>query len=309
MSRLPSPPRSRPRKGKSFWQPRALTHTPPLLSPRFSLRWLTAGHPDPDSKNLREIWLPALEWCARHQMASPTPLLLLPLTSPGLSLPSLSLTASCTHTHTHARYFSERVRQLTYHFDDESRATDAKGTPLSDEAVMEAADFGVFIDLASMPQHEREAEHAWKLGLYWVLLEDKPEGTELAHAPPALAAALASGKTAFERAEVDSFGIDDLSWSSIVHVGDVWFQPTGRSPVEAALFKHALGSLDVMYAHKAMASLLSTRLPDGVVLDRGCAAAGHGPLLDTPLTFATLLLSCVGMTTEGGAALRAPRAS
>ena len=79
-------------------------------------------------------------------MASPTPLLLLPLTSPGLSLPSLSLTASCTHTHTHARYFSERVRQLTYHFDDESRATDAKGTPLSDEAVMEAADFGVFIE-------------------------------------------------------------------------------------------------------------------------------------------------------------------
>ena len=79
-------------------------------------------------------------------MASPTPLLLLPLTSPGLSLPSLWLTASCTHTHARARYFSERVRQLTYDFRDESHATDANGTPLSDEAVMEAADFGVFIE-------------------------------------------------------------------------------------------------------------------------------------------------------------------
>ena len=43
-------------------------------------------------------------------------------------------------------YYSERVRQLTYKFGDESRAKDAKGTPLSDEAVKEAADFGVFIE-------------------------------------------------------------------------------------------------------------------------------------------------------------------
>ena len=63
-------------------------------------------HPDPDAKNLRDIWLPALEW-----------------------------------------YYSERVRQLTYDYTgDESRAKDANGTPLSDEAVKEAADFGVFIE-------------------------------------------------------------------------------------------------------------------------------------------------------------------
>ena len=69
-------------------------------------RWLSADHPDPHAKNLREIWLPAIEW-----------------------------------------YYSERVRELTYHpFTGESRAKDANGTPLSDEAVMEAADFAIFIE-------------------------------------------------------------------------------------------------------------------------------------------------------------------
>ena len=70
-------------------------------------RWLSKDHPDPDAKNLRDIWLPALEW-----------------------------------------YYSERVRQLlTYAmYGGESRAKDANGTPLSDEAVKEAADFGVFIE-------------------------------------------------------------------------------------------------------------------------------------------------------------------
>ena len=42
-------------------------------------------------------------------------------------------------------YYSERVRQLTYNLGG-SRAKDANGTPLSDEAVKEAADFGVFIE-------------------------------------------------------------------------------------------------------------------------------------------------------------------
>ena len=56
---------------------------------------------------MREIWLPALEW-----------------------------------------YYSERVRQLGGHnmYGDEDRPKDANGTPLSDEAVKEAADFGVFIE-------------------------------------------------------------------------------------------------------------------------------------------------------------------
>ena len=43
-------------------------------------------------------------------------------------------------------YYSERVRQLTYLRSFESRVKDANGTPLSDEAVKEAADFGVFIE-------------------------------------------------------------------------------------------------------------------------------------------------------------------
>ena len=67
--------------------------------------WLDPHHPDPDAKNLREIWLPALEW-----------------------------------------FYSERVRQLTYCFCDEARVKDAYGTPLSDEAVLEAADFAIFIE-------------------------------------------------------------------------------------------------------------------------------------------------------------------
>ena len=42
-----------------------------------------------------------------------------------------------------------------------------------------------------------------------------------------------------------------------------------RTEVETRLFKHALGSLDVIYAHSRTASFLSTRFPDGVVNDRG----------------------------------------
>ena len=54
--------------------------------------WLDPSHPDPHARNLRDEWLPALEW-----------------------------------------YYSERVRQLSC-------------TALSDEALLEAADFGVFIE-------------------------------------------------------------------------------------------------------------------------------------------------------------------
>ena len=82
-------------------------HSRRALLPDAARRWLSKDHPDPDAKNLRDIWLPALEW-----------------------------------------YYSERVRQLTYEgrYGHESRAKDANGTPLSDEAVKEAADFGVFIE-------------------------------------------------------------------------------------------------------------------------------------------------------------------
>jgi len=121
--------------------------------------WLAPEHPDPHGRNLRDEWLPALEW-----------------------------------------FYSERVRQLTLNsIGDEDRAKDAAGAPLTDEAVLEAADFGVFIDLSSMPQKE---------------------GGE-------------------------------------------------RTDVEDALFRHALESLDVIYAHRALALFLSTRLPAGVDVSRG----------------------------------------
>ena len=83
----------------------ASSHTLTPATPPSDLRWLSDKHPDPEAKNLRGIWLPALEW-----------------------------------------FYSERVRQLTYRYSNEARATDATGTPLSDEAVMAAADFGVFIE-------------------------------------------------------------------------------------------------------------------------------------------------------------------
>ncbi len=118
--------------------------------------WLDPSHPDPAARNLREMWLPALEW-----------------------------------------YYSERVRQLAH--PRHGRATDASGAALSDEAVRAAADFGLFVDLASMCQKE----------------DDK------------------------------------------------------RTPAEDALFRHALGSLDVVYAHARTASFLSTRLPEGAGVGRG----------------------------------------
>ena len=51
-----------------------------------------------------------------------------------------------------------------------------------------------------------------------------------------------------------------------------------RTDVENGLFRHALGSLDLIYAHSRTASFLSTRFPDGVVNDRsyddrGCVHA------------------------------------
>ena len=114
----------------------------------------------------------------------------------------------------------------------------------------------------------QKEEEDWKLGLHWLQLDEKPEkGGELVCA--ALGESLERGQTSFERAEIDSFKVEGLAWSSFVRVRDLCFGPTGRSPVETNTFRHALNSLDVIYAHKAMASLLSTRLPSGVQLDRG----------------------------------------
>ena len=81
--------------------------------------WLDPSHPDPAARNLREMWLPALEW-----------------------------------------YYSERVRQLANPDPDLDRAMDASGAFLSDEAVRAAADFGLFVDLASMCQKEGGARTA-----------------------------------------------------------------------------------------------------------------------------------------------------
>jgi len=93
------------------------------------------------------------------------------------------------------RYYSERVQQL--------KKRKPKGAryepPLTDEWILEAADFGIFLDFASMHQKE----------------DDK------------------------------------------------------RTDIEDALFRHALANLDVIYAHRGLALLLSTRVPEGVDVSRG----------------------------------------
>ena len=90
------------------------SHTLTPATPPSDLRWLSDKHPDPEAKNLRGIWLPALEW-----------------------------------------FYSERVRQLT----EIDGVRDAHC--LSDEAVMAAADFGVFIDTVAIYQRfERERTEA-----------------------------------------------------------------------------------------------------------------------------------------------------
>ena len=124
--------------------------------------WLDPEHPDPHARNLRERWLPAIEW-----------------------------------------YYSERVRQLTR--GGQSNPKDADGRELSDAAVLSAADFGLFIDLSAMVQKDP-----------------------------------ATGE---------------------------------RTAIEVGLFKHALGSLDVIYAHKALVRPAPPRLAPHVP----CACAAHAP--------------------------------
>ena len=75
---------------------------------------------------MRGIWLPAIEW-----------------------------------------YYSERVRQLTYNYNGHRReVVDADGAVLSDEEVLAAADFGIFIDLASITQKENDKRTEIEDGLF-----------------------------------------------------------------------------------------------------------------------------------------------
>ena len=201
------------------------------------------------------------------------------------------------------------MRQLTYDGSYKGRAVANDGTELSDEAVKEAADFGIFIDLASMKQKEEEP---WKLGLYWLEVNDKePPAESTALECASLLDALVRGKTSFTRQEIDEFIIKGLSWSSHIRVADThYFMPTGKSPVETALFKHALGSLDVIYAHKAMASFLSTVAPIGVPLDRGYDSRGwYAASAFRPAGSHRLLAHSSYLLASAGAILSARRGS
>lgn len=121
--------------------------------------WLALEHPDPEARNLREKWLPALEW-----------------------------------------YFSERVQRACVAREPQpwmkiSEVRRAAWAGASDAELLERCDFGVFIDLTAMCQ------------------KDAAVGA--------------------------------------------------RTEVEDRLFKHALSSLDVLFAHRGAVSFLSTALPEG----------------------------------------------
>ena len=108
-----------------------------------SSRWLHLTHPDPEAKNLRQIWLPALEWI-----------------------------------------YSQRVRDLMYKYGSPARAFDSEGAPLSDAAVLEAADFGVFIDFASTCQIEDDTATDTELVLFSAACVHPPPLCAPAPRPP-----------------------------------------------------------------------------------------------------------------------------
>ena len=111
-----------------------VTHAfPPAQS---SSRWLHFAHPDPEAKNLRQLWLPMLEWLYAKRV--------------------------CRLHFVHAPWNREH-----HGFGcDAFRAEDDGGVPLSDAAVLERADFGVFIDLASMCQKENDTRTDTELDLF-----------------------------------------------------------------------------------------------------------------------------------------------
>ena len=172
-------------------------------------------------------------------------------------------------------FYAERLRQLTTKYGGESRPKHANGTPLSDDEVLAAA--------GAPRQSERNPACS--------LLQ-----------PAALF------HPARTRTRAD-FGIFiDLTAMCQKEAKQAGAEPT-RTSVEDGLFRSALLNLDVIYAHSSLASMLSTRLPPGVIIDRGYEDRGWYRLA-RPRTRACEHLptaSCVRMA--AGAALSARWAS
>ena len=170
-------------------------------------------------------------------------------------------------------FYAERVRQLTTWGNREARAKHADGTRLSDDEVLAAAG----------APHQSERNPVCSLLQPAALLHP-----------------------ACTRAD---FGIFiDLTAMCQKEAKEAGAEPT-RTSVEDALFRHALSNLDIVYAHSNLASMLSTRLPPGVIIDRGYEERGWYRLAH-PRTRACEHLptaSCVRMA--AGAALSARWAS
>jgi len=122
---------------------------------------LDASHPDPNGRCLRELWLPFVEW-----------------------------------------YYSERVRQLLHCAEiegREARVEDEAGELLSDDAVRSSADFGIFIDHASVVGAADDA----------ALRKQGLDGLGVIFSHPAIASLLSTRAPA--GAAVDG-GFEDRGW-------------------------------------------------------------------------------------------------
>ena len=78
--------------------------------------------------------------------------------------------------------------------------------------------------------------------------------------------------TSFERDEIDGFDVVGLVGDSFIQAGDTWFEPTGARRLRRRS-SSAVSTARRIYAHRYL-SLLSTRLPEGVDIERGYDTCG-----------------------------------
>lgn len=182
--------------------------------------WLDPSHPDPHAKNLRELWMPALEW-----------------------------------------YYAERIRQLTMNtvVMRETRAWLNWGRHfLSDEDVRSAADFGVFIDLASMCQKEGGQRTAVEEALFRHALQSLD--IICARAPCVCTCEQPTSPPSPRPRVHGSTPSLSLTRSSLARG-----QQLSRARTPSLVTRAFAARAD---AHESMATLLSTRVPAGVTVAR-----------------------------------------
>ena len=192
--------------------------------------WLSQSHCDPEARNLREVWLPALEWYLSE------------------------------------RVWRAQAARSARQVDGMSREQAAIWVGMSDEELLRRCDFGVFIEYAYV--HEAcictRGMHMCTRNAYVHVASSSSMRTGprvqerwlwlsplLSSSPPLLPNC--------SRIPGSSPAVESLT---------AMCQKDGkaatRTSTEQALFGHALHNLDLIYAHKGSVTFLSTRLPEGV---------------------------------------------